>query len=114
MLPSMYVPLEILDLPHFPPGMLPTLHYPSGLQTQRTAWLQTSATLDLAPQTSVPTASLPRDVGADFAQNREVSFTDASPITGVDEVDLVLDEDEMFELGDDDRLPGSPSVKCFF
>jgi hypothetical protein len=39
MLPLMLVPLDILDLPHFPLEMLAALRYPSDLLTQWTAWL---------------------------------------------------------------------------
>jgi hypothetical protein len=45
-------------------------------------------------QSSVPTSSVTREVETDFAQNREAFLTDASPITGVDEADVVPNEDE--------------------
>jgi hypothetical protein len=43
---------------------------------------------------SVPTSSATREVETHFAQSREASLTDASPVTRVDEADVVPNEDE--------------------
>jgi hypothetical protein len=104
MLPSLRFLFEILVSMHFLLEMLGSLHCPLEVLPQRMARFQSS----------VPTSSAAREVETDFAQNREASLADTSPITGVDEADLVPYEDEMFELGDDDRRPCSPPVKYFF
>jgi ApbE superfamily uncharacterized protein (UPF0280 family) len=46
------------------------------------------------PHSSVPTSSATREVETHFAQSREASLTDASPVTRVDEADVVPNEDE--------------------